>query len=130
MQIKDQNNDPISFETVGQYGDRYTLETPATYGVSTYGVSTYGNLYFNTGYQDFGIYQRRKIYGKNFNVKYNFYDYVITHTAAQQTQREKFADAVIAWQSLTEPQKEVYRKRAVPLDMFGFNLFIREFMLS
>ena len=130
MQIKDAQADPNSFEVVGIYGERYTLETPATYGVATYGVTTYGNLYYNPGYLDFGIYQRRKIYGKNFNVKYDFYDYVITHTAAQQTRREKFAAAVLAWQNLTSEQKAVYNQRARPLQMFGNNLFIREFMLS
>lgn len=130
MKIKDPNEYPNAFETIGAWGDRYTKDTAATYGVAIYGAATYGNLQYNEISDTFGIYQRRKIYGKKYNVKYDFYDYVISHSAAITAYREKFASAVAGWQSLTSEQKEVYNQRAKYLDMFGFNLYIREYMLS
>ena len=75
-----------------------------------------------------GIYQMpRYPYGRVCR-RIDFYDYVITHTDAQQARREKFAAAVAAWQSLTPEQKKAYNKKAVGKHMSGYNLYLSEYM--
>lgn len=75
-----------------------------------------------------GIYQMPEYLPPNFCRRIDFYDYVITHTEAQQIQREKFADAVAGWQSLTAEQKKVYNERAIGKPMSGYNLYLSEYM--
>ncbi len=54
----------------------------------------------------------------------------ITHVNGDAS-RSTFANAMIAWQSLTPEEKKVYKKRANRhFRMQGHNLFIREYMLS
>lgn len=104
---------------------RQKIGRPNGYGRAIFGWSKYGekNLYA-------GIYRVRHYLGKLYQERMEFYPYVITHTDAQQPRRETFADAVSAWQALTTPQKNVYRQRAVGKHMFGYHLFLREYMLS
>lgn len=75
-----------------------------------------------------GIYQMRRHAGGRTCTRIDFYDYVITHTEPQQTNREKFAAGVAAWQALTAEQKIPYNKRAIGKHMSGYNLFISEYM--
>jgi len=77
-----------------------------------------------------GIYRRRPTQNGRTIVRMDFYDYVITHTEAQQTNREKFADAVAYWQGLTEEEKNQYNIKARRLEMYGYNLCLREYLLS
>lgn len=77
-----------------------------------------------------GIYQVQKYGGKEIRRKCAFYDYVITHTTEQTTNRDNFALAVATWQSLTDEQKMVYNKLAKGRPLSGFNLFIKYFMNS
>jgi hypothetical protein len=94
------------------------------YGGSEYGVTALGVPV------DFaGIYRVRHYNQKVYHEKMDFYTYVITHTDPQNVNRGKFANAVSAWQALTTEQKAVYNKRAVGRHMFGYHLFLREFML-
>ena len=51
-------------------------------------------------------------------------------TVARVANWNKFAAAVVAWQGLTVSEKLVYNERAKFLLMLGFNLYIREYMLS
>jgi len=75
-----------------------------------------------------GIYQMVR-YNYGFVCRrIDFYEYVITHTEAQQERREKFADAVAGWQNLTAEQKLLYNKRSIGKHMSGYNLYIKEFM--
>jgi len=77
-----------------------------------------------------GIYQMpRYSYGKVCR-RIDFYEYVITHTEAQQTNREKFADAVVAWQSLTQEQKKQYNQSTHGKHMSGYNLFLGKYLKS
>ncbi len=77
-----------------------------------------------------GIYQVQKYGGKEIRRKCNFYDFVITHTTEQNTNRDNFALAVSTWQALSLDDKMVYNKKAKRKAMSGFNLFIKYFLNS
>lgn len=77
-----------------------------------------------------GIYQMRHCKIGYVPIKMKFYEPYNPQTEPQQTNRQKLADAVAAWQSLTTEQKRVYNKNAVGQRFTGYNLFIREYMLS
>lgn len=97
---------------------------------SEYGQKLYGN--FEYGEQDdrFGIYQMRTRYGKQILVKEIFYWPTNPQSVAQQANRQKYADAILAWQGLTDNQKEIYNEIARYESYSGFNLYIREYILS
>lgn len=62
--------------------------------------------------------------------KQYFRTYVIPNdpkTAKQMEQRSKYARAVETWKQLSDDEKETYNRRAVNLNMSGYNLFISEF---
>jgi len=50
-------------------------------------------------------------------------------SAEQLTQREKFSDAVIAWQALIGVHQDLWRANATGMVMTGYNLFIRDYLL-
>lgn len=52
------------------------------------------------------------------------------NTSAQQDQRALFQDAVIAWQALTGPEKDIWRAKASGLSPTGYNLFIKDYLLN
>ena len=74
-----------------------------------------------------GIYQMRMTKRGKVPVKMKFYRPTNPRTPAQQANRQKFTDAMAAWQSLTQPQKDVYNTRAKKRSMFGWGLYIREY---
>jgi hypothetical protein len=74
----------------------------------------------------YGIYQMRKMKKGKGYVKMKFYTPTNPRTEAQQANRQKFANAMSAWGSLTDEQKQAYIKRAKTRNMFGWGLFIRE----
>lgn len=51
-------------------------------------------------------------------------------TLSQQFNRNRFGDAVRAWQMLTNEEKSVYNKIAVKLSKSGYNLFIASWLKS
>ena len=93
------------------------------YGGESYGIFDYGQWNDATG-----IYRIRHYNGKIYKERMNFYQYVITHTIPQDANRTKFRNAQLAWQALSDSEKEVYNKRASGRHMFGNNLFISEYM--
>lgn len=74
-----------------------------------------------------GIYQMRMTKQGKRPVRMAFYTPTNPQTTAQQANRQKFADAMSAWSSLTAPQKAEYNERAKKRQMFGWGLFIREY---
>lgn len=74
-----------------------------------------------------GIYQMRMTKRGKVPIKMKFYVPTNPRTAAQQANRQKFADAQAAWMALTAAQKLVYTTRAKRRSMFGWGLFIREY---
>lgn len=77
-----------------------------------------------------GIYQIRTRYGTQVQVKMVFYTPTNPQTGPQQAWRGTFADAVAGWQALTPAQKEVYNNKAKYKSYSGYNLYLREYLLS
>ncbi len=95
------------------------------YGESRFGVDDYANILLLSG-----IYRRDNVTGK---IKYYREPYYITknpRTIPQQANRAKMADAVLAWQALTDEQKLLYYKKAIGKRMSGYNLFLKQYLLS
>ena len=77
-----------------------------------------------------GIYRRDNVSGK---VKHYREPYMIPYnprTVSQQANRQILADGVLAWQGLTEEQQNQYNINAKGKHMSGYNLFLREYLLS
>jgi len=77
---------------------------------------------------DHGIYHMRMTNEGKKSIKMKFYVPYNPQTPEQQANRAKFAAGVLAWQGLTLPQKNVYRRRAANKHFSGYNLFLREYM--
>jgi hypothetical protein len=69
-----------------------------------------------------GIYEKRARKKDIISQRMNFYPYVITRTTEQQERRDKFKNAVSAWQSLTTLEQAVYNERARNKNFFGYHL--------
>lgn len=78
----------------------------------------------------YGIYQTRHTKKGQISLKLPFYTPTNPQTEPQQSNRQKFADAVAAWMLLTPEQKQSYTVRAKKIRLFGWNLFIREYFQS
>ena len=72
-----------------------------------------------------GIYQKKHGIKGCYYRRMEFYVPTNPRTELQQANRAKFAEAVLAWQALTQEQKEVYNKIAKYKQFSGYNLFIR-----
>lgn len=101
------------------------LALPSDFGEIMFGFSDFG--YYNPFN---GIYQRYHVKGATFSRRLRHYITDDPKTVAQQAGRTKFAEAMTAWQALTENEKLEYNKRARRRQMFGHNLFISEYMKS
>jgi len=77
-----------------------------------------------------GIYQIRTRYGKQVQIKEVFYTPTNPQTEAQQAWRAIFADAVAGWQGLTQTEKDVYNQRVKYKNLSGYNLYLKEYLLS
>lgn len=75
-----------------------------------------------------GVYQKRPRKTGQIFVKMKFSIANDPRTSLQISQREKFANAVFSWQSLTSEQKHVYNQLQYPPRMTGFNRYIRSYM--
>lgn len=95
-----------------------------------FGRAVFGDVFFGDWYLLSGIYQLRNSKKGRHSCRINFYNYVITHEPEQQTRREKFEAAVAGWQGLTTEQKEVYNQKAKNKHYSGYNLYLREYLLS
>jgi hypothetical protein len=51
-------------------------------------------------------------------------------STSQQANRQDLTDGVLAWQGLTPEQKAFYNIKAKGKGMSGYNLFLREYLLS
>lgn len=78
----------------------------------------------------YGIWQMRMTKRGKRPIRMKFYRPTNPETGPQQANREKFADAMAAWMALTDEEREVYRKRARPLNLNGWNIFIREYFIN
>lgn len=113
------NKDILALGLVGKIG------RPADYGDKWYGWNEYG------AFEDiYGIYRRRPTEKGVTLVKCQFYWPTNPQTAPQQSWRGVFTDGVIAYQALSEGEKETYRKEAEGKPLSGFNLYLREYLLA
>lgn len=106
-----------------------------------FGCSMYGNTLYGAGpiYLDFnedekievsGVYQRRYNQGRKIYVRERFYFPKYPNTVAQLATRQAMRDAMLAWKNLTDEEKSVYNIRAKGKSYYGFNLYVKEFILS
>ncbi len=95
------------------------------YGASVYGRNSYANISQLTG-----IYQTRHSAGRQETVLMNYYSPANPRSESQQTNRGKMASAVSAWQALTTEEKQVYNQKAFGKHMSGYNVFLKEYLLS
>lgn len=77
-----------------------------------------------------GVYQVRRSQKGTYNVRMKHYHGANPQTVPQQNNRSKFAQAIAAWQALSEPEKAVWNKKRYPTRMTGYNRFLRHFMLN
>lgn len=113
MVIVDPNDAFHSFDVKKKFG------FPNGYGRAWFGISRYGDSNLQSG-----IYQTRRNRLGQITVKEKFYwPPVNTSTAAMDT-KANFADAVAAWQALSDGDKQTYDDLTYPRFMSGYNRFI------
>ena len=119
-----------------RYGREEPILGPAQYGWADFGKERFGNASSR-----WGIYQVRrqrgsflsageKETGKQVVIKKGWYHPANPQTESQQANRSKYADAIVAWQGLTSSQKDVYNQRAKYKPYSGYNLYLKEYLLS
>ncbi len=77
-----------------------------------------------------GIYRRRPGPNGITIVRMDFYEPTGEPTQEQLDWRAVFADAVLEWQGLSEEEKEGWNKKAERLEMYGYNLCLKEYLLA
>lgn len=131
----------------GGFGVVETPCTPAQFGILEFGKGCFGltGETKKTGWLGFGvsgklghpakpdplnvygIWQMRMTRRGKVPLKMKFYRPTNPRSPAQQANRQKFANAMAAWQALTNQEKNAYNERAKKRQMFGWGLFIREY---
>jgi len=108
-----------------RYGEERLVFGSVFYGRRIYGADIYADI------SDFyGIYKMKKGKERINLIKMDFYVPKNPQTEPQQTNRGKMTAAVAAWQVLTSEQKVAYNKRATHKHYFGYQLFLKEYLLS
>jgi hypothetical protein len=108
-----------------RYGDDDVYIPIAEYGRLTYGVNHYADIIPLSG-----IYRRNHRFGENQVMRDQYYITKNPRYVPQQATRNKFGDAVRAWQALTSEEKQVYNLRTIGKSLSGYNLFLREYLFS
>ena len=78
----------------------------------------------------FGVWQMRMTKKGKVPILMKFYEPSNPQTIPQQANRNKFATAMSLWSNLTPTQKQVYNERAKKKNIYGSNLFVREYYQS
>jgi len=108
-----------------RYGEEDLYLFFTEFGNTTLGIDKYANILLLSG-----VYQTYRTSGGVIVSRRNVYITKNPRTVSQQANRQKMADAIVAWRLLTNEQKEVYNKRAVGERFFGCHLFRKEYLLS
>jgi hypothetical protein len=101
------------------------LGVPLEYGDRWYGKFQYG--YFTPLW---GIYQMRKRERGSIIVREKFYQPANQNQPAKVARQLIFAAAIAAWQGLTGEQKASYNLKAKGKHMFGYQVYLKEYLLS
>lgn len=107
-----------------------TVGQASIFGQGIFGEAVYGSEVGALGDVSFGIYQQRKCKEGKISIRMKFYAPPETAARLANPRRPIFADAVFAWQGLTSEQKIVYNSRVKGKNYSGYNLYLREYMLS
>lgn len=108
-----------------RYGEDDVYFSRSEFGCSAYGGGEYGNTILLSG-----IYQSRNSLAGLSITREKYYIPKNPRSIPQQANRDKYAFGVAAWQALSSAEKEQYNKRVIGLDMSGYNLFLKEYLLT
>lgn len=76
-------------------------------------------------FESAGIYKLNGRWRKRDIIKMAHYAPHNPRTTAQQNNRQKIANATMAWHALTESEKNYWRQLKYPRKMSGFNRFVK-----
>jgi len=113
-----------------RYGHFEYGQTPPIHGPGQYGYCQYGDAGYGEAWTKWGIYQRDTKTKHQRIKKESFYIPANPQTETQQANRNKFIAALTAWHALTDEQKEVYNRRSKGKSLTGYNLYVKQYMLS
>lgn len=112
------------------------LGLPREFGRSMFGFSKYGAEceLFDIGNDEtinvYGIYKRVTRGPRLIVLREPYYIPRNPRSIPQQAQRNKMTSAVAEWQALTNNQKSIYNEKAKGKHMYGYNVFLSEYLLS
>ena len=108
-----------------QFGDTDIYIPKFEFGSLILGSAKFGDIMILSG-----IYRTDNVSGYTRYYREPYYITKNPETIPQQATRSNFADAIDGWHNLTPEQKAVYNKRACYKNFSGYNLFIKEYLLS
>ena len=123
------------------------LSKPCYYATAQYGLSEYGqedmsipifefgkivfgDCEFGSLRQLSGIFQTKETDGKLTDYRRRHFISKNPRTEDQQNWRQVFQDGVGEWNLLSDAQKKVWNDKALDLELYGFNLFMKDYLLS
>ena len=107
------------------YGEDDIYFNRTGYGLASFGVDIFADIIMLSG-----IYRTDNVTGITRFYREPFYITKNPRYVPQQANRAKMAAAVLAWKALTQEQKNQYNKNAIGKRMSGYNLFLKEYLLS
>lgn len=113
-----------------KFGDPKAAISGGFFGEAFYSTGGYGSTDPNPNAEFYGIYQMRRCKEGRIPIQMKFYRPTNPQTEAQQLQRYKIKVAVWEWQQLTEEQKAVYNRNATKYHITGYNLYVKNYLLS
>lgn len=75
----------------------------------------------------YGIYRVSRFGGVMVQEKLKFYRPFNPDSPLQKANRKRMTDAMAEWKLLDESIKNVYKEKAKKLNMFGFNLYVKNY---
>jgi len=110
---------------LAEFGDSEIFFARSLFGDANFGDDSFCDIFMFSG-----IFQTRHNSGSQITALVGYMIPKNPRTEAQQAQRTKLANAVAGWQSLTTEQKNSYNERAKFQKTSGYNLYLKEYLLS
>lgn len=105
------------------YGEQVKYIALYEFGVIAPGITQYGDVNELNG-----IYHKKYVNNEPIIEKLPWYVTKNPRTETQQSNRNKFGQAVASWHNLTNEQKAVYNIESKKTRGTGFNLYIHNYM--